>query len=101
MFDILQKCQTFTFCTKSNFSKNVNHILFEMPYLFEQLLDYKIKYINEKMKKNTIDMHHLLFQNFYKCKYIYIDSSEQLQKNSDIFHVEVNISIEAYSLSEK
>ena len=68
------------------------HVLFEMLYLFNQLLDYKIKYINEKMKKNAIDMHHLLFQNYYKHKYIYMNSSEQFQKNSDIFNVEVIIS---------
>ena len=64
----------------SHFSKNATHVLFEMSYLFNQLLDYKMKYINEKAKKNAIDMHHLLFQNFYKLKYIYIDSTEQFQK---------------------
>ena len=51
----------------SHFSKKVNHVLFEMSYLFNQLLDYKMKYINEKTKKNNaIDMYHLLFLNFYK-----------------------------------
>ena len=79
----------------------MNHILFEMSYLFNQLLDYKIKYTNEEMKKNAINMYHLLFQNFYKRKYIYINSIEQFQKNSDIFNVQVNISIEAYGISKK
>ena len=68
------------FCEMSHFSKIVNPILFEMSYLFNQLLDYKIEYSNEKMKKNAFDMYHLLFQNFYKRKYIYINSSEQFQK---------------------
>ena len=78
--DIFVKRRTFTFCKMSHFSKNVNHVLFEMSYLFNQLLDYKMKYINEKTKRNAIDMYHLLFQNFYKCKYIYINSTEQFQK---------------------
>ena len=64
----------------SHFSKNVNHVLFEMSYLFNQLLDYKMKYINEKTKQNAIEMYHLLFQNFYKRKYIYINNTEQFQK---------------------
>ena len=64
----------------SHFSKNVNHVLFEMSYLFNQLLDYKKKYINEKTKKNAIDIHHLIIQNFYKRKYIYINNTEQFQK---------------------
>ena len=78
--DIFVKCRTFTFCKMSHFSKNVNHVLFEMSYLFNQLLDYKMKYINEMTKINAINMYHLFFQNFYKRKYIYINNTEQFQK---------------------
>ena len=64
----------------SHFSKNVNHLLFEMSNLFDQLLDYNKKNINKKMKKNAIDMYHLLFLSLYKRKYIYINYTEHFQK---------------------
>ena len=32
--DIFVKRRTFTFCKMSHFSKNVNHVLFEMSYLY-------------------------------------------------------------------
>ena len=58
---IFVKCQTFTFCKMSHFSKNVNHLLFEMPYLINKLLDYNKNHINKKMNETAIDVYYLFF----------------------------------------
>ena len=92
-YDISVKHRAFTFYKMSHFSKNVNHVLFEMSYLFNQLLDYKKITSMERRRKRLSICINLFFRISINVNILTLIALN-IFKNSDIFNVEVNICIE-------